>query len=111
MENITGIVLAVIGLIGAVLTGYLIPLICQKLTAQQCANLYNIVEIACKAADQLVKNGVLDKQYRHEHVIEFLNKNGITYDVEQVNEMIESIVLSLPPLLLDDKKDTDTKSN
>lgn len=101
MENITGIVLAIIGLIGAVLTGWLIPFINQKLTGEQRKNLYVIVEIACKAADQLVKNGVLDKQYRHEHVINFLNKNGITYDVDEVNEMIESIVLTLPPLLID----------
>lgn len=106
MENITGIVLAIIGLIGAVLTGWLIPLINQKLTAEQRKNLYTIVEIACKAADQLAKNGVLDKQYRHDHVIQFLNKNGITYDVEEVNEMIESIVLTLPPLLLEDTNNT-----
>lgn len=103
MENITTVITALIALIGALLTCYLVPFIRTKLSAEQRKNLYNIVEIACKCADQLVKNGVLDKQYRHDHVINYLNSIGITYDVEEVNEMIESVVLSLPPLLLDEE--------
>ena len=103
MENITSVITAVIALVGAIITCWLIPYLKSKTTSEQRRNLYDIVTIACRCADQLVKNGVLDKQYRHDHVINYLNSIGITYDVEEVNEMIESVVLSLPPLLLDEE--------
>ena len=110
MDNITNLIVAIIGIVGTILTAVVIPLIREKLSNEQRENLYNIVMIACKAADQLAKTGVLDKAARHEHVIAFLESKGITYDVDEVNEMIESIVLELPPLIKEEKKETTTKT-
>lgn len=108
VTNITTIILGILTVIGGVATYFIIPLLQEKLTLAQREKIFKAVEIACKCADQLVNTGVLDKVARHEHVINYLNTLGYTYDVDEVNEMIEAIVLTLPPLLISDKIETST---
>jgi hypothetical protein len=105
MIDITYIVLGLITIISGVLIRYLVPWIKSNVSAKDLATAYKWVMIGCKAADQLVKTGVISKDDRKQHVIDFLQENGITLNLEQIDEMIESICLELPSLLVDDSED------
>ena len=99
MIDITPLLLVCIIAIGSFVTVTVVPLIKSKTSKEQQEYLYNWVTIGCEAAEQLVKNGTIQKEDRKNHVLDFLKSQGITYNQKQVNEMIESVVHGLPPLL------------
>ena len=105
MIDVTPLMLFLIIALGAYVSFYLIPLIKSKTTKEQQDFLYKWVKIGCEAAEQMVKNGTIQKEDRKQHVLDYLNSKGITYDFKEVNEMIESIVLGIPPLLKPDDED------
>ena len=100
MIDITYIVLGVIIVIFGVITSFVVPWIKSNMSAKDLATAYKWVLIGCKAADQLVKTGVLKKEERKQHVIDFLESNGITLNIDQIDAMIESICHDLPSLNL-----------
>ena len=100
MIDITYIVLGVIIIIFGVITSFVVPWIKSNVSAKDLAIAYKWVLIGCKAADQLVKTGVLKKEERKQHVIDFLESNGITLNIDQIDAMIESICHDLPSLNL-----------
>ena len=87
----TKIILAVIALINAVLTTFLIPWLKKKTDAEELKKWQTYVDIAVKAADQLFKSdeGMAKKAY----VQHYLAEKGIKYDADTVDKMIESAVL------------------
>lgn len=92
--NITVIINAVIALIAAVVSTFLIPWIKSKTTAQQREELVAWVKIAVSAAEQIYigsGRGADKKQY----VLDFLSKNGFTVDMDSVNAAIEAAVKQL----------------
>ncbi len=92
--NITVIINAVIALIAAVVSTFLIPWIKSKTTAQQREELIAWVKIAVSAAEQIYKGsgrGADKKQY----VLDFLAQNGFTVDTDSVNAAIEAAVKQL----------------
>ncbi|MBD5128431.1 MAG: phage holin [Ruminococcaceae bacterium] len=92
--NITVIINAVIALIAAIVSTFLIPWIKSKTTAQQREELVAWVKIAVSAAEQIYKGsgkGADKKQY----VLDFLAKNGFTVDTDSVNAAIEAAVKQL----------------
>lgn len=92
--NITVIINAVIALIAAVVSTFLIPWIKSKTTAQQREELIAWVKIAVSAAEQIYigsGRGADKKQY----VLDFLSKNGFTVDTDSVNAAIEAAVKQL----------------
>lgn len=92
--DITMIIEAVIALITAVASVFIIPWIKGKTNAQQREDLIAWVKIAVMAAEQLYKGsgrGTEKKQY----VLDFLAKNGFTVDEESVNAAIEAAVQQL----------------
>lgn len=92
--NITVIINAVIALIAAVVSTFLIPWIKSKTTAQQREELVAWVKIAVSAAEQMYKGsgrGADKKQY----VLDFLANNGFTVDTDSVNAAIEAAVKQL----------------
>lgn len=99
MTDLTPIVGALITLMGAIVTVFVIPLIKAKLSAEKRETLMAFVEIGVMAAEQLAKAGVINKEERKQHVLDFLNKNGFNVDLDSVEEMIESVVITLPPLI------------
>jgi len=89
----TKIIPAVIALINAVLTTFLIPWLKKKTDAEELKKWQTYVDIAVKAADQLFKSdeGMAKKAY----VQHYLAEKGIKYDADTVDKMIESSVLML----------------
>ena len=89
------IVEALIGLIAAVITCVVIPLIRSKVTDAQFEKIKMYVSIAVKAAEQIyVGNGrgTEKKQY----VVEYLEKMGLKIDAETLDKLIEAAVFDLP---------------
>lgn len=91
--DVTTIVNAVIALIAAVVTAFVIPWIKSKTTAQQREDMIAWVKIAVSAAEQIFgeKKGAEKKQY----VLNFLEENGFSVDDESVNAAIEAAVKQL----------------
>lgn len=92
--DITTIVNAVIALIAAAITTFLIPWLRSKTTAQQREDLIAWAKIAVSAAEQIYKGdgrGEEKKQY----ALEFLKANGFSVDEKSVNAAIEAAVKQL----------------
>lgn len=100
--DITNIV-AIIGVILVALCGFCIQRVSSYLkkcmTKEQLEELYELVQIGVKAAEQLYQSGQLAKSYRTRYVYAYLEEYGITFDEEVVKNMIESAVLELPKIL------------
>ncbi len=99
MKNIdlTPVIEALITLISALITLFVIPKLTQylreKLTAEQMTALKQWVKIAVTAAEQLY--GSKTGQQKKEYVVSFLLSKGIVFDVDEVTALIESEVYNL----------------
>ena len=103
--DITGIVIAVIGLASTVLTTFLIPYIKAKInkahTDDEAAKLGNIkawVKIAVNAAEMIYNtpgSGAEKLDYVMDYIRRLLLSKGITMDEEAIRVMVESAVLEL----------------
>jgi uncharacterized membrane protein len=99
MKNIdlTPVIEALITLISALITLFVIPKLTQylreKLTAEQMTALKQWVKIAVTAAEQLY--GSKTGQQKKEYVVSFLLSKGIVFDVDEVTALIESEVYKL----------------
>ena len=89
----TQIISAVIALISALVSAFLIPWLKTKIDADKLQTLRTYVEIGVKAAEQLYTAAEGDK--KKAYVISFLAGKGIKFDVEIVDKLIESAVLQL----------------
>lgn len=98
--DITPIILSVISLLGAIITGFLVPLLKEKIGEAKYNQLMKMVTIAVESAEQLCRNGLIRKDERLDEVKKFLENNGYTVDTELINTMIESAVNKLPPLVI-----------
>lgn len=84
---------ALITLLSAIITGFLIPFLKRKISEQRLEELRKWVAVAVEAAEQLYssKTGLQKKEY----VVSFLLSKGIVFDVEEVTALIESEVYKL----------------
>ena len=89
----TQIISAVIALISALVSAFLIPWLKTKIDADKLQTLRTYVEIGVKAAEQLYTAAEGDK--KKSYVISFLAGKGIKFDVEIVDKLIEAAVLQL----------------
>ena len=86
----TQIISAVIALISALISAFLIPWIKTKIDADKLQTVRTYVEIGVKAAEQLYAASEGDK--KKAYVISFLAGKGIKFDVETVDKLIEAAV-------------------
>lgn len=93
--DITSIIEVLITVISAVLTGFLIPLVRSKLSADKKERLEFWIETAVKAAEQLFKNGEKNGRAKKDFVVQFLLSKGLVFDVDEVTALIESEVYKL----------------
>jgi Na+-translocating ferredoxin:NAD+ oxidoreductase RnfG subunit len=91
--DLTQIILAVITLIGAVLTRYVIPWIKSKLDEKQYDAFNRLVRVGVFAAEQLANTGKI--QDKKQYVLDLLKENGYKIDDESVNALIEATVKEL----------------
>ena len=89
----TQIISAVIALISALISAFLIPWIKTKIDADKLQTLRTYVEIGVKAAEQLY--AATDGEEKKAYVINFLAEHGIRFDVSTIDQLIEAAVLQL----------------
>lgn len=93
MVNLTQVVVAVIGLIGIVITTLIVPLIKAKTTAAQWANIVAWTQTAVQAAEVIYKGAGRGEEKR-EYVINWVTnkakKHGIEVDVDTVRIALEN---------------------
>ena len=89
----TDLIQAIIALLSAVITGFLIPCLKKKFTEQRLEELKKWVEVGVKAAEQLY--GSKTGQQKKDYVVAFLLSKGIVFNVEEVTALIESEVYKI----------------
>ena len=108
--DLTSIANAVIALIAAIITAFVIPWIRSKTTAAQFEKIKMWVTVAVEAAEQLYTGsgrGAEKKAY----VVEFLNSKGFKIDAETLDKLIEAAVFNLPDYFTISGIPADTDSN
>jgi len=100
--DLTQIILAVITLIGAIITRYLIPWIKDKLDDRQYDVLATLVRVGVYAAEQLFKRE--EWKEKKQYVVDLLSENGYSIDATAVDALIEATVRELR-IEQGDKKD------
>ena len=111
--DLTSIANAVIALIAAIITAFVIPWIRSKTTAAQFEKIKMWVTVAVEAAEQLYTGsgrGAEKKAY----VVEFLNSKGFKIDAETLDKLIEApslIFRTTSPFPAFRRIPTATKSN
>jgi hypothetical protein len=91
--DLTQIILAIITLIGAVISRYLIPWIRNKLTDHQYEALCVLIRTGVFAAEQIFTS----EQWKEkkQYVVDLLKENGYTVDTTSVDALIEATVREL----------------
>lgn len=84
--NYTTIFEAVLALMAVIITGYLVPYIKSKTSAEEQSSISAWIDVAVAAAEQLLGSGMGDEKMAY--VVEYLAKLGI----EVTSEEIESSV-------------------
>ena len=98
--DLTAVVVALIGVLGTVITTVLVPYFKSKTTEAQRGNIYFWAKIAVEAAEKLyTESGAGAK--KKEFVKQFLAEHGIELDEKQVDVVIESAVLQMQKALAD----------
>lgn len=95
MIDITTVIEAVLALIGALITAFLIPWIKNKTSAEKLEQIELWVTVAVEAAEQIYTGSGKGAQ-KKAYVLEFLNSKGFDIDWEEIDMMIESAVFNLP---------------
>lgn len=98
MIDLTALVQAVIALIAALISAFVIPWLKRKISAEKLAEVSTWVEIAVEAAEQLYEGSGRGAE-KKEYVIQFLQQKGYTVDMAAIENMIEAAVYNLPPKL------------
>ena len=91
--DLTQIILAIITLIGAIITRYLIPWIKNKLDDRQYEVLATLVRVGVYAAEQLFSRD--EWKEKKQYVVDLLSENGYSIDATAVNALIEATVREL----------------
>lgn len=91
--DLTDIIEAVIALLGALATTFLIPYLKSRLSKEKQESLAFWVKTAAQAAEQLY--GSKKGQQKKEYVVSFLLSKGIVVDIDEVTALMESEVYRL----------------
>ena len=94
MLNITDIMSAIIALVAAILTTFIVPAIRQKMDAQDFAELLKWTKIAVEAAE-MIYNGTGLGREKKRYVEQFLTNRGYVLDAAEMDAAIEAAVLEL----------------
>ena len=105
--DITPIVEAVIALLAALISVFVIPFVKGKVGAQNTADLLAWVEIAVKAAEQLYTSA--EGERKKQYVLTFLANKGFDINEEEVENAIEAAVLDVHDRLYGTEKVTKSK--
>ena len=87
--------MALIGLLGTVITVVLVPYLKCKTTEKQRNNIYTLVMFAVRAAEQILKIEDPTGKKRKQYVVEYLNSKGMKINENDLNIFIEAAVKEL----------------
>lgn len=94
MTDITNVVSAVITLLVAVITTFLIPYLKEKVDAEKFEKIKAWTKVAVEAAE-MIYNGPGRGAEKKAYVLEYLNSKGYKLDSDTIDKLIESAVLEL----------------
>lgn len=92
--DMTQVIVALIGLIGVMLSTVLVPYIRQKTTQEKWNNAMFWVKLAVQSAEQIY-NAQGMGEVKKEYVEKFLAEHNIKLDPEQIDVAIEAAVLQI----------------
>lgn len=96
MDNgMVQIILAIIALLGTVMTAVVAPYIKSKYTEAKRNEIYRYAEIAVLAAEQIFKIQDPDGSNRKQYAIDFLNSKGFKLSPQELDIIIEAAVKEL----------------
>lgn len=90
MIDLTPIINAVIALLAAIITTFLIPWLKEKYELEKLNKLKEWVAVAVEAAEKLFEHGM--NAEKKEYVLEFLAKKGYYVNTDDIDALIESAV-------------------
>lgn len=110
MIDLTPIMEAIIALVVAVITAFVIPWLKGKIDADKLEQIKLWVTVAVEAAEQLY-NGTGRGEEKKAYVVKFLQEKGFTLDPDSLDKLIEVAVFNLPEYIglieTEGKPDTD----
>lgn len=93
MTDLTPVFNALIALVAALISAFVIPWIKRKTTAQDREEMLSWVEIAVAAAEQLFDS--TQGEAKKNAVVAFLREKGFTFTESEIDNAIEAAVLRL----------------
>jgi NAD(P)H-hydrate repair Nnr-like enzyme with NAD(P)H-hydrate dehydratase domain len=94
MVDLTDIIVAVLTLISALISAFVIPYLKTKVDRDKFEKIKAWVKVAVEAAEMIyVGTGRGDE--KKAYVVQYLNSKGYTLDADSINNLIESAVLEL----------------
>ena len=110
MIDLTPIMEAIIALVVAVITAFVIPWLKGKIDTDKLEQIKLWVTVAVEAAEQLY-NGTGRGEEKKAYVVKFLQEKGFTIDPDSLDKLIEAAVFNLPEYIglieTEGKPDTD----
>lgn len=106
-ENLLTIILALIPVLGTVITVVVIPLILSKISAEKLALIVKWVGRSVHAAEMLfpeAKSGEAKKEYVINFIDNMFNKRKIVITREQIEIIIESIIAEFDGITINKNK-------
>ena len=97
-EKIFRIILALIPVFGAIITGFIIPFIKEKIDAEKLAKYEYWTSMAVKCAEMVFKEqgmGEAKKEYVVNFLNEMFNKNKVVITSKQIEILVEAAVKEL----------------
>jgi hypothetical protein len=95
MIDLTPIMEAIIALVTAVITAFVIPWLKGKIDADKLEKIKLWVTVAVEAAEQLYKGSGRGEE-KKAYVVKFLKEKGFTLDPDSLDKLIEAAVFNLP---------------
>ncbi len=94
MVDLTDIIVAVLTLISALISAFVIPYLKTKVDSGKFEKIKAWVKVAVEAAE-MIYVGVGRGEEKKAYVLEFLQNKGFTIDMTSIDNLIESAVLEL----------------
>ena len=95
MTDITWIIGIAVKILAVIVSAILIPYIKSKLGETKLTNISKWLDFAVNAAEEAARTGLIDKAAKYSYAVELLNKNGITFDAETTQALIDSTCYEL----------------
>lgn len=90
MNDITEILTIIIKIAALLISALLIPYIQTKWKGQKLETVQKWLEIACNAAEEAERTGLIDKKAKYTYALNFLEKRGVTFDPDTMQALIDS---------------------